>query len=323
MQLMWSAVYFSMSPPGRPPFASDSAPLNLSLFAVIMTFTAATLFRTFDPCKQLWCSHPDNPYFCKTKKGPPLDGTECAPGKWCYKGHCMWKNPNQLKQDGAWSSWSKYGSCSRSCGTGVRFRTRQCNNPAASNGGQDCPGVNYEYQLCNTNECPKHFEDFRAQQCQNRNSNFEFQNAKHHWLPYEHPDANKRCHLYCQSKETGDVAYLKQLVHDGTRCSYKDAYSICVRGECVKVGCDREIGSNKVEDKCGVCGGDNSHCRTVKGTFTRTPKKPGYLKMFHVPPGARHVLIQEHEAGPQALNRKEATDGRVSKAKAAETNTQD
>lgn len=38
-------------------------------------------FRTFDPCKQLWCSHPDNPYFCKTKKGPPLDGTLCAPGK--------------------------------------------------------------------------------------------------------------------------------------------------------------------------------------------------------------------------------------------------
>ncbi|TNN32987.1 A disintegrin and metalloproteinase with thrombospondin motifs 3 [Liparis tanakae] len=45
--------------------------------------------------------------------------------------------------------------------------------------------------------------------------------------------ANKRCHLYCQSKESGDAAYLKQLVHDGTRCSYKDAYSVCVRGECV------------------------------------------------------------------------------------------
>lgn len=41
----------------------------------------ATQFRTFEACKQLWCSHPDNPYFCKTKKGPPLDGTECAPGK--------------------------------------------------------------------------------------------------------------------------------------------------------------------------------------------------------------------------------------------------
>lgn len=38
-------------------------------------------YRTFDPCKQLWCSHPDNPFFCKTKKGPPIDGTMCAPGK--------------------------------------------------------------------------------------------------------------------------------------------------------------------------------------------------------------------------------------------------
>ncbi|XP_042277969.1 A disintegrin and metalloproteinase with thrombospondin motifs 3 [Thunnus albacares] len=272
-------------------------------------YKICTSFRTFDPCKQLWCSHPDNPYFCKTKKGPPLDGTECAPGKWCYKGHCMWKNPNQVKQDGSWGSWSKFGSCSRSCGTGVRFRTRQCNNPAPSNGGQDCPGVNYEYQLCNTDDCPKHFEDFRAQQCQLRNSHFEFQNAKHHWLPYEHPDANKRCHLYCQSKETGDVAYMKQLVHDGTRCSYKNAYDICVRGECVKVGCDREIGSNKVEDKCGVCGGDNSHCRTVKGTFTRTPKKAGYLKMFLIPPGARHVIIQEHEAFPQILAIKNQATG--------------
>ncbi|XP_077417122.1 A disintegrin and metalloproteinase with thrombospondin motifs 3 isoform X4 [Vanacampus margaritifer] len=272
-------------------------------------YKICTSFRTFDPCKQLWCSHPDNPYFCKTKKGPPLDGTECAPGKWCYKGHCMWKNPSQVKQDGAWGSWGKHGSCSRSCGTGVRLRTRQCNNPAPINSGQDCPGVNFEYQLCNTDDCPKHFEDFRAQQCQLRNSHFEFQSAKHHWLPYEHPDANKRCHLYCQSKETGDVAYMKQLVHDGTRCSYKDAYSVCIRGECVKVGCDREIGSNKVEDKCGVCGGDNSHCRTVKGTFTRTPKKAGYLKMFLVPPGARHVIIQEHEASPQILAIKNQATG--------------
>ncbi|CAL8249104.1 unnamed protein product [Merluccius merluccius] len=272
-------------------------------------YKICTSFRTFDPCKQLWCSHPDNPYFCKTKKGPPLDGTECAPGKWCYKGHCMWKNPNQVKQDGSWGAWSKYGACSRSCGTGIRIRTRQCTDPAPSNGGQDCPGINYDYQLCNADECPKHFEDFRAQQCQLRNSHFEFQGTKHHWLPHEHPDPSKRCHLYCQSRETSDVAYMKQLVHDGTRCSYKDAYSMCARGECVKVGCDREIGSHKVEDKCGVCGGDNSHCRTVKGTFTRTPKKAGHLKMFLVPPGARHVIIQENEASPQILAVKSQVTG--------------
>ncbi|XP_053317615.1 A disintegrin and metalloproteinase with thrombospondin motifs 3 [Spea bombifrons] len=272
-------------------------------------YKMCTAFRSFDPCKQLWCSHPDNPYFCKTKKGPPLDGTECAPGKWCYKGHCMWKTTNQVKQDGNWGTWTKFGSCSRTCGIGVRFRTRQCNNPMPVNGGQDCPGLNYEYQLCNTEECPKQYDDFRAQQCQQRNSQFEYQNAKHHWLPYEHPDANKRCQLFCQSKQTGEIVSMKQLAHDGTRCSYKDPYSICVRGECVKVGCDKEIGSNKVDDKCGVCGGDNSHCRTVKGTFTRTPKKTGYLKMFDIPPGARHVFIQEDEASPHILAIKNQATG--------------
>ncbi|XP_069780995.1 A disintegrin and metalloproteinase with thrombospondin motifs 3-like isoform X1 [Narcine bancroftii] len=272
-------------------------------------YKMCTAFRTFDPCKQLWCSHPDNPFFCKTKKGPPLDGTECAPGKWCYQGHCLWKTSQQLKQDGNWGSWSKLGSCSRTCGSGVRFRTRQCNNPAPANGGQDCPGINYEYQLCSKEDCPRHYEDFRAQQCQKRNSYFEYQNTKHHWLPYEHPDSIKRCHLYCQSKEMGGVVYMKQLVHDGTRCSYKDPYSICVRGECVKVGCDKEIGSNKVDDKCGVCGGDNSHCRTVKGTFTRTPKKQGYLKMFDIPPGSRHVFIQEDEVSPHFLAVKNQATG--------------
>lgn len=78
----------------------------------------------------------------------------------------------------------------------MRFASDGSSAPPASrlpphrpaNGGQDCPGVNYEYQLCNTDDCPKHFEDFRAQQCQLRNSHFEFQSAKHHWLPYEHPD---------------------------------------------------------------------------------------------------------------------------------------
>lgn len=42
-----------------------------------------------------------------------------------------------------------------------------------------------------------------------------------------------------------------------------------------KVGCDRVIGSTKQEDKCGVCGGDNSHCKVVKRTFSRIPKKQG------------------------------------------------
>ncbi|XP_026540931.1 A disintegrin and metalloproteinase with thrombospondin motifs 2 [Notechis scutatus] len=153
-----------------------------------LSYMMCTAFRTFDPCKQLWCSHPDNPYFCKTKKGPPLDGTMCAPGKHCFKGHCIWLTPDILKQDGNWGAWSKFGSCSRTCGTGVKFRTRQCDNPHPANGGRTCFGPSYEFQLCNNQDCPDDHEDFREEQCRQWDPVFEYQNTKHHWLPYEHTD---------------------------------------------------------------------------------------------------------------------------------------
>lgn len=39
------------------------------------------LCRAFDiiePCSHLWCGHIKSPLVCKTKKGPPLEGTECG-----------------------------------------------------------------------------------------------------------------------------------------------------------------------------------------------------------------------------------------------------
>ncbi|XP_027864478.1 A disintegrin and metalloproteinase with thrombospondin motifs 2-like isoform X3 [Xiphophorus couchianus] len=248
-------------------------------------------YRTFDPCKQLWCSHPDNPFFCKTKKGPPIDGTMCGNGKHCFKGHCIWLTPDIMKQDGNWGSWSEYGQCSQTCGGGVQFRTRNCDNPKPANGGRPCRGVTYQFQMCNTNECEDIYSDPREEQCHAS----EYIN-KHLWLPYEHPDPNKRCHLYCQSKETRDVVLMEKLVLDGTLCSYKDPHSVCVRGECEKVGCDGVVGSSKQEDKCGVCGGDNSSCKTFKDTIMRTAKKQGFLKVLEIPRGARHLLIQELKA---------------------------
>ncbi|XP_067996429.1 A disintegrin and metalloproteinase with thrombospondin motifs 14 isoform X1 [Melanerpes formicivorus] len=274
-------------------------------------YKTCTAFRTFDPCKQLWCSHPDNPYFCKTKKGPPLDGTECSPGKWCFKGHCIWKTSEQpYSQDGSWSSWSKFGSCSRTCGGGVRSRSRSCDHPPPAYGGRPCPGATYEHQVCNTEECPGPFQDFRAQQCSKRNSYYTHQSSKHSWLPYEHHDDAQKCELICQSEGTGAVVFMNQVVHDGTRCSYRDPYSVCVRGECVHVGCDKEVGSLKQDDKCGVCGGDNSHCRTVKGTLAKTPKQPaGVLKMFEIPAGARHLQIEEIEPAPHSIAVKNQATG--------------
>ncbi|KAJ8406778.1 hypothetical protein AAFF_G00296940 [Aldrovandia affinis] len=272
-------------------------------------YKMCTAFRTYDPCKQLWCSHPDNQYFCKTKKGPPVDGTECAPGKWCFKGHCIWRSSHQpYGHDGNWGSWGKFGSCSRTCGGGVRSRSRQCNDPPPAYGGRDCPGSTFDYQMCNTEECVGPYEDFRAQQCVQRSNKYH-QNVKHTWLPYEHPDEAHKCELSCQSKETGEVVFMNQVMHDGTRCSYTDPFSVCARGECLHVGCDKEVGSYKQEDKCGVCGGDNSHCRTVKLTLTKTPKKTGMLKMFDIPVGARHILIEENETSPHIIAIKNQVTG--------------
>ncbi|XP_030638921.1 A disintegrin and metalloproteinase with thrombospondin motifs 2 [Chanos chanos] len=272
-------------------------------------YMMCTAYSTYDPCKQLWCSHPENPFFCKTKKGPPIDGTKCATGKHCFKGHCIKLTPDILRQDGSWGQWTKFGSCSRTCGSGVRFRTRECNNPIPANGGRTCYGNNYEFQLCNTEECAKVFADFREEQCRMWDPFFEHEGTKHHWLPYEHPDPEERCQLYCQSMETQDVVHMKRMVHDGTRCSYTDPYSLCVRGECEKVGCDNVIASEMEEDMCGVCGGDNSTCNIVKGNFTRSTKKPGFLKILEIPRGARHVLIREFKGTPHILVVKnQATD---------------
>lgn len=98
-------------------------------------------------------------------------------------------------------------------------------------------------------------------------------------------------------------------MHDGTRCSYSDPFSVCARGECLHVGCDKEVGSYKQEDKCGVCEGDNSHCRTVKLTLTKTPKKNGMLKMFDIPIGARHIVIEENETSPHIIAVKNQVTG--------------
>lgn len=47
------------------------------------------------------------------------------------------------------------------------------------------------------------------------------------------PTDAQKCELICRSEDTGDVVFMNQVVHDGTRCSYRDPYSVCARGECV------------------------------------------------------------------------------------------
>ena len=60
----------------------------------------------------------------------------------------------QLLVDGQWGPWGGYGSCSKTCNSGQRVRTRKCNSPAPSHGGKGCIGSDRWETTCNTKGCP-------------------------------------------------------------------------------------------------------------------------------------------------------------------------
>lgn len=101
---------------------------------------------------------------------PWADGTPCSlngsPRGWCQRGECVYRNPSALaKVDGGWDRWSANSTCSRTCGGGVRFRMRDCNNPSPANGGKYCIGQRIQYFSCNTQDCQPNLLDFREEQC--------------------------------------------------------------------------------------------------------------------------------------------------------------
>ncbi|XP_071143571.1 carboxypeptidase N subunit 2-like [Mytilus edulis] len=55
--------------------------------------------------------------------------------------------------DGRWSSWTTT-SCSMTCGNGMTYRNRTCDNPSPSDGGNMCQGVDNESTVCNLGDCP-------------------------------------------------------------------------------------------------------------------------------------------------------------------------
>ncbi|MGH0115281.1 UNVERIFIED_CONTAM: hypothetical protein FKN15_006709 [Acipenser sinensis] len=59
------------------------------------------------------------------------------------------------------------------------------------------------------------------------------------------------------------------------------------------LGCDDYLGSDKVMDKCGVCGGDNTACKVVSGVFKHTLMQVGYHKVVEIPEGATKINITE------------------------------
>ncbi|XP_030853395.1 hemicentin-1 isoform X1 [Strongylocentrotus purpuratus] len=57
---------------------------------------------------------------------------------------------------GGWSEWTEWGQCSKTCGRGMRIRTRRCDSPSPAHNGLQCTGPEVEQNSCHMDSCPIH-----------------------------------------------------------------------------------------------------------------------------------------------------------------------
>ncbi|XP_049567004.1 ADAMTS-like protein 1 isoform X2 [Orcinus orca] len=186
-------------------------------------------------------------------------------------------------RDGLWDAWGPWSECSRTCGGGASYSLRRCLSS------KSCEGRNIRYRTCSNVDCPPEAGDFRAQQCSAHND------VKHHgqfyeWLPVSN-DPDNPCSLKCQAKGTALIVELAPKVLDGTRC-YTESLDMCISGLCQIVGCDHQLGSTIKEDNCGVCNGDGSTCRLVRGQY-KSQLSATKLDdtVVAIPYGSRHIRL--------------------------------
>ncbi|NXX11830.1 ATS7 metalloproteinase, partial [Podargus strigoides] len=243
-------------------------------------------------CNTLWCMVGTT---CHSKLDAAVDGTACGENKWCFNGECVPVGHRPEAIDGGWGAWSSWATCSRSCGAGVQSAERQCSSPTPKYGGRYCLGERKRFRICNVRPCPPDKPSFRQVQCSQFNPML-YKGKLYRWTPV--PNNINPCELHCRPEDEFFAEKLRDAVVDGTPCYELDASrDVCINGICKNVGCDYEIDSNAVEDRCGVCHGDGSTCHTVKKTFEDS-EGLGYVDIGIIPVGAREIRIEEvAEAG--------------------------
>uniref|UniRef100_A0A5F8H6V8 ADAM metallopeptidase with thrombospondin type 1 motif 7 n=1 Tax=Monodelphis domestica TaxID=13616 RepID=A0A5F8H6V8_MONDO len=243
-------------------------------------------------CNTLWCSVGTT---CHSKLDAAVDGTRCGENKWCFNGECVSVGFRPDAVDGGWAGWSAWSGCSRSCGVGVQSSERQCSNPTPKYGGKYCVGERKRFRLCSIQACPADRPSFRHIQCSQFDA-MPYKGEQYKWVPVS--NHINPCELHCRPANEYFAVKLRDAVVDGTPCfEGNSSRDLCINGICKNVGCDYEIDSNAIEDRCGVCHGDGSTCETVKKTFDES-EGLGYVDIGLIPAGAREIRIEEvAEAG--------------------------
>ncbi|XP_029190426.2 A disintegrin and metalloproteinase with thrombospondin motifs 6-like isoform X4 [Acropora millepora] len=227
-------------------------------------------------CGSLFCTRDGSS--CSSNIAPPADGTKCGERQWCIKGECVDNGSPMI--DGNWSAWSDYTVCTFSCGGGVQHKTRTCTNPPPQNGGMDCKGEFIgQWRVCNPQACPKGKRTHREEQCETKTPGSVPHSVKH----------INPCSLLCRR---GSRVVPFGTVIDGTRCSLNTKIKdVCIEGKCRSVGCDDVLESGVKEDRCKVCNGDGTSCKTVSGNVQNPCAAT--CTVLDVPIGATNVTVKE------------------------------
>lgn len=219
-----------------------------------------------------------------------------------------------------WARWSPWARCSRSCGGGVRTRTRTCitTYPRVMPGSgvrtthDQCAGDSVEYSVCGVKACPPGMVSavsFRAAQCRHYNNRRVFGRVVNNWVPYTQGGINP-CALVCEGEGEG-IVYTFGKVTDGTHCRTDQAQDgLCVNGRCLRLSCDGRLGGTAREDMCRICGGHNETCTRHVGVFhtdlpaadqpssltragDRSARNYGYYEVSYIPKGATNVRVRD------------------------------
>ncbi|CAC5405364.1 unnamed protein product [Mytilus coruscus] len=234
----------------------------------------------------------------------------------CFAGVCANWSEAQLTNPevraGGWSDWESWTTCSRTCGRGMIYRQRICNNPTPKNN-PTCDGNEYEAQCCSLTPCvgdnsmDSNLIIQRATEtCQRLIDNNIINGTEYTASGTIYSSLNHGvCEVLCESAPgyTRPDFTRFGLIENGTPCpgtlDTADAnqysrrpgfYYACLEGYCQRFDCANTLDSG-VFDGCGVCNGDNSTCIIREGNYTDDVAQWVRRGWTQIPVGAYNIEI--------------------------------
>lgn len=270
-------------------------------------------------CEQYSCSNlNEGPLFGQIfTQWREIPGSYCGNGKICFNQKCVTfaeaRQTPVVVRPGGWGPWTDWYPCSRSCGTGLTYRRRTCNNPSPLNS-EGCDGGNdegYEARTCNKQPCPGDSADTNSlvnqrasETCRRMLTNGALNSTMYTAVGKAYNShAHGKCEVSCAPVSGYKTPTFTRfgLMPQGAPCpgildrmDLKDlprrqGYSAgCLDGYCQLFGCDGVMNGGTF-DECGVCNGDGMSCDVVEGTFTELSTAGSRKVIAQLPVGAYNI----------------------------------